>query len=82
MVKITVPADYQVDELPKNKMLVLPGNSCKYLFNATQIGNMISITSSLSFNKSVFSQEEYPALRDFYGQVVAKQAEQIVLKKK
>jgi hypothetical protein len=82
MVKITVPADYQVDELPKNKMLVLPGNSCKYLFNATQIGNMISITSSLSFNKSVFNQEEYPALRDFYGQVVAKQAEQIVLKKK
>jgi hypothetical protein len=43
---------------------------------------MISITSSLSFNKSVFNQEEYPALRDFYGQVVAKQAEQIVLKKK
>jgi hypothetical protein len=82
MVKITVPADYQVDELPKNKMLVLPGNSCKYIFNATQIGNMISITSSLSFNKSVFNQEEYPALRDFYGQVVAKQAEQIVLKKK
>jgi len=82
MAKITVPADYQVDELPKNKILALPGNSCKYLFNATQVGNMISITSSLSFNKSVFNQEEYPALRDFYGQVVAKQAEQIVLKKK
>ncbi len=82
MVKITVPADYLVDELPKNKILALPGNSCKYLFNATQVGNMISITSSLSFNKSVFNQEEYPALRDFYGQVVAKQAEQIVLKKK
>ena len=32
--------------------------------------------------RSIFDQTEYPNLREFYNQVVAKQAEQIVLKKK
>ena len=40
------------------------------------------LTSNLQINNSLFSQEEYPSLRLFYDQVVAKQSEQIVLKKK
>jgi len=36
----------------------------------------------LQINKSLFIQDEYPHLREFYNRVVAKQAEQIVLKKK
>jgi hypothetical protein len=35
----------------------------------------------MSINKGVFAQDEYPNLREFYNQMVAKQAEQIVLKK-
>jgi len=42
----------------------------------------LSITSSLNINRSLFSQVEYPNLREFYNVMVAKQAEQIVLKKK
>jgi hypothetical protein len=81
MFKITVPEGYSVDELPKSKMLLLPGNTAKYLFNVSQAGNSISITSSLLINKNLFLQDEYANLREFYSQVVAKQAEQIVLKK-
>jgi len=36
----------------------------------------------LSINKPMFIQVDYPILREFYNHVVAKQAEQIVLKKK
>jgi hypothetical protein len=36
----------------------------------------------MSINKTLFAQDEYPNLREFYNQVVAKQDEQIVLKKK
>jgi hypothetical protein len=80
--RITLPENLVVDELGKPKLLMLPGNAGKYMFNATQIGNVISVTSQLSINKGLFSQEEYSGLREFYNQVVAKQAEQIVLKKK
>lgn len=80
--RIIVPQGYVVDELPKPSIIVLPENSAKYIFNATVQGDVISITSHLQINKSLFIQDEYNDLRQFYNLVVAKQAEQIVLKKK
>ena len=80
--KIKIPAGYAVDELPPSKILVLPGNAAKYVYSITQTGDILSFTSNLQINKTMFLQEEYPNLREFFNQVVAKQAEQIVLKKK
>jgi len=80
--KFTIPDGFAVDELPQNKVLVLPGNAAKYLYNVTQMENTLSITSSFQINRPIFVQAEYINLREFYNQVVAKQAEQIVLKKK
>jgi hypothetical protein len=82
MLQLYVPDGFVVDELPKPKILALPQNAAKYLYSATQIGNVINITSNFQVNKNTFMQLEYPGLREFYNQVVAKQAEQIVLKKK
>ena len=79
--RITLPKDWTVEELPKPKALVLPGNVAKCIYTVTQNGNVLSVTSQLVINKALFTQDEYPGLRDFYGQVVAKQAELVVLKK-
>mgnify|MGYP003579633790 CR=1 FL=1 len=80
--KIVIPQGYTPDELPKPQIFVLPENSAKYVFNVVVMGEVINITSHLQINKSLFVQDEYPDLREFYARVVAKQAEQIVLKKK
>jgi len=80
--KISLPDGFAVDELPPSKAIALPGNAARFSYNAVQMGNTVNITSSLQINKSLFVQTEYPNLREFYSQVVAKQAEQIVLKKK
>jgi hypothetical protein len=82
LAQFTIPDGYQVDELPQSKMLALPENAARYVYNLVQNGNTINFTSSLTINRSLFSQDEYLALREFFNQVVAKQAEQIVLKKK
>jgi len=79
--KIMIPEGYAVDELPKSQLLKLPDNTAKYIYSLTQNGNVLSLTSDLQINRSLFSQDEYPHLREFYNMVVAKQAEQIVLKK-
>ncbi|HYG01213.1 MAG TPA: transglutaminase domain-containing protein [Chryseosolibacter sp.] len=81
LLKLQVPENYTIDELPATKIFMLPGNAAKYVYSVTQANNIVSITSILSINRSLFTQEEYPNLREFYNQVVAKQAEQIVLKK-
>ena len=80
--KIPIPDGYLVDELPKSILLKLPNNSAKYAYSLVQSGNTLSLTSNLQINNSLFTQEEYPNLREFYAQVVAKQSEQIVLKRK
>jgi len=80
--KIVIPTGYALDELPKTQVFVLPENAARYVFNAVLYGDVINITSHLQINKSLFVQDEYPHLREFYTRVVAKQAEQIVLKKK
>jgi hypothetical protein len=80
--KIVIPEGYTVEELPQSKVMVLPNNAAKYAYSATQVGNIISFASNMQINKSLFTQDEYVNLREFYNQVIAKQAEQIVLKKK
>ncbi len=82
LVKVQLPDGYTVEEAPKSKIMSLPGSAAKYLYNVVQTGNSISISSNLTINQSLFTQDEYPNLREFYNQMVAKQAEQIVLKKK
>ncbi len=81
MAKIQIPDGYAVEELPKQRVIMLPSNGGKFVYSATLTGNTINFVSQFIINKSVFAAEEYPHLREFYTQVVAKQAEQIVLKK-
>jgi len=46
------------------------------------MGNTLNVVSTMQINKALFVQAEYEHLREFYNQIVGKQAEQIVLKKK
>ncbi len=80
--KLTVPDGYTVDELPQSKVIAMPENAARYIYNVGVAGNVLTITSMFHINKGMFTQLEYPYLREFYNQIVAKQAEQIVLKKK
>jgi len=80
--KINLPEGYLVDELPKSKLFAMPDNAAKYSYNISSMNNTIVITSNFQVNKTLFIQNEYPLLKEFYNQVVAKQAEQIVLRKK
>lgn len=82
LAKIVLPEGYGVDELPKSKVMMLPGNAARYTYNVTLTGNTITAVSMLQINKSLFVQTEYPDLREFYNQLVAKQAEQFVVRKK
>lgn len=82
LVKITVPDNYTVEELPVSRAAMLANNSGKLVISVTRMGNTINVTNTFQINRSLFTQEEYPNLREFYNVLVAKQTEQIVLKRK
>lgn len=77
-----IPEGYEVDELPAPLLVALPDNAGKYLFSVSTANNIIMVNSQFIINRVEFGSAEYPYLREFYSQIVAKQAEQIVLKKK
>lgn len=77
-----IPENYTVEEIPKNIRVALPNDGGRFLFSANIGEGFVSVTSQIQFKKSFYAVEEYEALRKFYDQIIAKHAEQIILKKK
>lgn len=78
----TIPEGYKVEELPKPLRIKWTDESIKFEYNINATGNKIQLVSKFILTRPVFEAKEYKELRDMYAQIVAKQEEQIVLKKK
>lgn len=81
-VKIVLGDGVTVEEIPQAKALLLPNRAGKFNYSIMQSGNTLMITNHIAINQAMFNNLEYEGLREFFAQVVAKQAEQIVLKRK
>jgi len=81
LVNYTIPEGYSIISLPTTASLKLPGNSASYTCKSSVSEGKISILYKLAINNSLFPQAQYADLREFYNQVIALQAEPIVLKK-
>ncbi|MBB6612327.1 DUF3857 domain-containing protein [Pontibacter sp. Tf4] len=77
----TIPDGYVVDEAPKGAVVSLPEDGGRFTFMVQQNGNQLQVMSRMSISKPLFYVPEYPYLKEFYNQIIAKHAEQIVLKK-
>jgi hypothetical protein len=79
---LTLPAGYEVQQLPANLLLSLPNDGGRFQFDITPRQNELHITSRLQLRKVEYSAQEYAGLRELYSRVVAKHAEAIVVKRK
>jgi len=76
-----IPEGFSVESLPENVRLLLPDQAGSYKFMIQAAGNTISVNAQLSVSKTLFLPGDYEVLRNFFTQVMAKQSQQIVLKK-
>jgi len=81
LVRINIPEGWSVEEMPKAAVVSLPEKSAMFKIMLAQGSGFIQITNTLLINKKVFLPEEYEQLKEFFRMIVAKHAEQIVLKK-
>ncbi|MBC5993648.1 DUF3858 domain-containing protein [Pontibacter cellulosilyticus] len=79
--RFTLPEGYEIDEAPKNIAVNLPEGHGRFMYLVEREGNQVQIMSKININKAVFYATEYPYLKEFYNQIVAKHAEQLVIKK-
>ncbi len=78
-----VPPGYVVEEMPRPVSLKLNvQGDAVFDYRISQSNGYINLQYKLDIRKAVFSPVEYDLLRVFFGNMVAKLDEQIVLKKK
>jgi hypothetical protein len=81
MATITIPEGYGIDNLPKNKRMMLPENKASFIYSIQHSGSNITILTKFDINKVTFLPDDYENLKLFYNQVIEAQAEDIILKK-
>lgn len=82
VVNISLPTNFTVDELPKNISITMPDNSAKFSYQLSVINNTIQLIAKLSIKNILYSQDQYPDLREFYAQFISKLSEPILLQRK
>ncbi|MCW0481120.1 DUF3857 domain-containing protein [Gaoshiqia sediminis] len=80
MYAFVLPENYEISELPQPLMIKLPEGAGSFRYDTKKIGNMISISSMIDINKSLFLPDEYELLKTFVQIIVDKEKEMIVLK--
>lgn len=82
LVNIDIPEGYVVDALPKSERFVFgEKNDISLQYRILQADNQIKLQYQFQLKRLLFLPTEYEDLRDFFTKVVAKNSEQIVLKK-
>ncbi len=78
---LELPEGYEIEELPEATRVALPNKGGSFMYNIAAKENTLQLMSKFSIKQTLFQPEEYPLIKQFYDMIVAKHAEQIVLKK-
>lgn len=81
-INVKIPEGYEVESYPESLNLAMENNLGIYSFNIKVTGDAIQIISTEDINQAILPSQHYKMLKSFYGSLVAKQNEKIVLKRK
>ena len=80
-VAIEIPDGYSVSSLPAPLAIGLPNDLGVFKYQVQHVGSKINVRSVLQFNSALIGAENYQILKLFYGDLVKKQSEKIILLK-
>ena len=78
-VSIKIPEGYKVETLPENLAIGLPDSLGFFKYQIIESAGKINTISVLQFNSAIIAPQYYTFLKDFYGKLVKKESEKIVL---
>ncbi len=79
---IDIPAGYEVEELPKRERIMYNDDDGMFEYIVQKNGNRIILQCRLRIAVANYTAEDYAGLRDFFGNIVKKQNELFVFRKK
>jgi hypothetical protein len=78
---ITIPNNFTVNTLPTPVNIKLQGNDASFQMEVVNDGSIVKVSSKFMINKALFLQEDCNTLKEFYNQIIKKQAEPVSFKK-
>jgi len=81
-ISVKIPDDYEVETFPQPLLLQTNGAEINYSFKGSETNGMLQISSSFDINASILEAADYEMLKSFFKEIVNKEGEKIVLKKK
>jgi len=79
---VHLPDQYTVETAPQIVAIGMPGNGGKFVTNYQHDENSFTLSHVIQLNKSIYSPEEYPYLKEFYNKIVQSEKAEIIFKKK
>ncbi len=79
--EIEIPENYRVTALPKAISLKLPNNGGTFSSTVKIANHKITIFNKIDLKKTVYSQQEYPYLKELYNQIIKTENSLITLEK-
>jgi len=78
-VRIKLPENYTVEELPDPVNLNLPDNAAKFSMIYQFSNNVLTLNYKLLINRVVFGEDVYANIKEFYGLVVSNQSKPVIV---
>ncbi len=79
---VHLPDNYSVETPPHDVGVALPNNGGKFETFYDAEGNTFTFAHVIQFNKSIYSSEEYPYLKELYNKIILAQKAVMVFKRK
>jgi hypothetical protein len=76
-----LPDGYAVDTPPTPVALAIPNQGGRFITNFEQGDHLFVFSDVTQFNKSVYSQEEYPSLKELYNKIIQSEKGELYFKK-
>ena len=77
-----LPAGYAIDSAPQSVSIGLPNQGGKFITDVAGDAATFTYSSIIQFNKSIYTTEEYPYLKELYNKIIASEKADIVFSKK
>ncbi|MEN8248504.1 MAG: DUF3857 domain-containing protein [Bacteroidota bacterium] len=79
--RYSIPENFEIADLPQSEAFALPNKGGIFRYSVAKSGNDFQLTIVFQINQTLFTQMEYPVLKQFYHKVVEKCREQVILEK-
>ncbi len=82
ILNLSLPEGYSVASSPRSQVLRLKDNAAFFMYEVAAMDRNVKITTKFGINKVTFLPSDYSDLREFYNQVLKKQSEPVILKRR